>query len=255
MQMNEKIKEVFEQIHAEEALKDTTKEFLSQKIRQRPKHTFGTYRHLLPAAACFLFVLLGIGGYHAYFTPVSVISIDINPSIEWNINRFDRIVSVANYNEDGEALSATLDVANKSYSEALDILVNSPMVKDYLARNEYLTLTVVEEENSQNEQMLQTVRSCTSGIRNVYCVSADYSQLEEAHESGLSCGKYNAYLVLQSLDPDITPAEIQQMTMREIRDLIDTLSEETTVETDSTGYPGSKGQHHEHGGSGKGPFP
>lgn len=258
--MNEKFKETFDQIHAEEKLKTATKEYVFRNIQQRPKRTIKPYKYLLPAAACFIFMLLGLGGYRLYFTPVSVISIDINPSVEWNINRFDKVISVKNYNEDGERLSAALDVTYKNYAEALDILVNSTVLKEYLDQDEYLTLTIAGEDASADEQILQTARSCTSGMQNAYCVSADYSELEAAHEAGLSCGKYNAYLTLRSLDPTITPADMQQMSMREIRELIDALSEDNSVETESTGSTGgehrqeSKNQntHSQKGNHGKG---
>lgn len=40
---------------------------------------------------CFL--MAGAGGYTVYSRPVSYISIDVNPSIELAVNRFDRVVS------------------------------------------------------------------------------------------------------------------------------------------------------------------
>ena len=49
-------------------------------------------------------------------------------------------------------------------------------------------------------------------------------EVEKAHESGLSYGKYKAFLELQKLDPTITVEEIQSMTMREIRERISQLS-------------------------------
>lgn len=245
--MNDKIKRAFDQIQAEETLKRTTKDYLRQRIRQTQTHRSGFRRYLLPAMACFLFVLLGVGGYRLYFTPISVISIDINPSVEWNINRFDKIISVKNYNEDGEKLSETLDVTNKNYQEALNMLVSNSAVKEYLAQDEYLSITVVVEDEAQNDQMLQAVRSCTSGIRNAHCSSADYSELEAAHETGLSCGKYHAYLLLQSLDPSITPDQIRQMTMRQIRELIGTLTEDGSRESDSNNAPETGYQTEEHG--------
>ncbi len=54
-----------------------------------------------------------------------------------------------------------------------------------------------------------------------------------AHSSGLSYGKYRAFLELQSVAPDITPEQVQDMTMREIRDLTAALSDGEI--TDGTG--------------------
>ena len=49
------------------------------------------------------------GGTWLYFTPTMEISVDINPSIELGVNRFDRVISVDGYNEDGQALAQLLD--------------------------------------------------------------------------------------------------------------------------------------------------
>lgn len=246
--MNDRIKEAFGQIFAEDTLKNSTKEYvlseMSHKMNQQKRRLCRSYRYLLPAAACFLLVMIGYGGVRFYLTPVSVISIDINPSVEWSINRFDKVISVENYNEDGAKLSAGLDVTWKDYSEALALLMKNPVVEDYLAQDEYLSITVVGNDSARNDRMMETVRSCTSGISNTHCGSADYSELEEAHEAGLSCGKYKAYLLLKALDPDVTTGEIADMTMREIHRLIETLSENDAAETDGTAF--SENSCHNH---------
>ena len=48
--------------------------------------------------------------------------------------------------------------------------------------------------------------------------------MEEAGELGLSWGKYQAFLALQALDPSVTPQEVRDMSMREIRDRLEELS-------------------------------
>mgnify|MGYP006964182038 CR=1 FL=1 len=58
------------------------------------------YKRVLSVAACLL--LLFLGGRQFYFIPTVKISIDINPSMELGVNRFDRIVSVEGYNDDGK---------------------------------------------------------------------------------------------------------------------------------------------------------
>lgn len=62
----------------------------------------------------------------------------------------------------------------------------------------------------------------------------------------LSCGKYRAFLELQLLDPDITPEAVQNMTMREIRELINSLS--VNSGTDTSSYRNQGHGHHGHGG-------
>lgn len=82
---------------------------------------------------------------------------------------------------------------------------------------------------------------------NAYCYFVTPEEVASAHETGLSCGKYRAFLELQLLDPDITPEAVQNMTMREIRELIDSLS--VNSGTDTSSYRNQGHGHHGHGGS------
>lgn len=66
------------------------------------------------------------------------------------------------------------------------------------------------------------------------------------------CGKYRAYLELHALDPSVTPADIQGMTMREIRDRIAALSGDGTVLTQNTNGSAGGGHHGNGAGNGKG---
>ena len=78
--MNEKIKMAFDQIQAEDELKNKTKDFILNKTNgynQKPKKT--RYWRLVPIAICMLFAF--VGGYWLYFTPTVEISMDVNPSL------------------------------------------------------------------------------------------------------------------------------------------------------------------------------
>ena len=73
--MNESLKQALDQVHAEKELKDKTRAFLYEKTRGYQKAPSVPYRPILSAAACVL-ILLCLGLWKVYFTPVSVISID-----------------------------------------------------------------------------------------------------------------------------------------------------------------------------------
>lgn len=89
--MNEKIREAFHQVKAEEELKKRTKKFIYDKTKgYNKKHMYHIYYVLIPAA-CMLFIFIG---YQIYFTPTLAISIDINPSIEMEVNRFDKVIAI-----------------------------------------------------------------------------------------------------------------------------------------------------------------
>lgn len=252
--MDKRIKETFDEIHAEEGLKNKTKAFLSEKTHeyQANRRRAYTYKHFIPVVVCFFFLVIGFGGYRLYFTEASVISIDINPSFELGVNRFDRVISVKGFNKDGDKLVDSLNVRFLNYAEALTQILDNTVIKEYLSRDELLSIAVIGSDETQNEQMLSHIESCTAGHENTHCSSADSEDVEGAHEHGLSCGKYKAFLELKALNPDITVDEVRKMTMREIRDLIDSLSPDSSSveERKGNGEDGLKRKENNHGHTG-----
>ena len=236
MKEKEKLKAAFDQVRAEEKLKERTKEYLSEKVYARKKKRTSPLRNFAAAAACALLVFLA-GGSYLYFTPTAYISVDVNPSLELGINRFDRIVSVTGYNEDGKALADSLDLKYMDYSDALEALLADQDMEVYLSDNADVVLTVAGKSENQSSQILETVESCASSHENVHCHSGDTEEIHHAHNAGLSFGKYQAYLTLKGLDPSVTLEEIQDMTMSQIRELIQEYSQE-----DSQGNPQGNSQ-------------
>lgn len=222
--MRDQLKEAFGQVRAEEELKAKTKAFLLQKMGRYTKQKVSLPRRIIPAAACLIVLLLGGSGAWLFWTPTATISIDINPSIELQVNRFDRIISVTGYNNDGQELAASLQIQYSGYQEAVERILSDGEITALLSDGAVMTIGVIGSESPQSKQILTDLKSCTRSQENAYCYYARPEDLEVAHELGLSTGKYRVYLELQALDPYITPEEIQQMTMREIRDRIALLS-------------------------------
>ena len=138
--MHEKLKEAFDQIQAEEELKSRTKEYIFHKTNGYTQKKAVNYRVLLSAAACMM--LFVFSGHWLYFTPTTEISIDINPSMELAVNRFDRVISVDGYNDDGEELAASLDIKYMNYSDAVNEFIESDAVTSLLSENEIMSITV-----------------------------------------------------------------------------------------------------------------
>lgn len=219
-----RLNEAFDAVRASEALKTQTAQAVVREMRAGGARRRG--RRLLPALAVAVCLLLaaGLGGHALYYTPTTVLSIDINPSLEMDINRFDRVIALNGYNDDGAALAAALDVQNLRYDEAVDALLANATIADCLARGEELAIAVVQAQDdaAQSSAVLDYVSGCTDRHENAHCyaLEAGDAQLAEAHEAGLSCGKYHVYQELLAYDPSLTAEEARQMTMRELRDLL-----------------------------------
>ena len=242
--MSGKIRDAFEGIRAEENLKSETKAFIAEKTggygSSRAVRGPRSYRRAITLAACFLIVFLGFGGYSAYFTETAAISIDVNPSIELGVNRFDRVVSVDGLNEDGKELASQLDIKYMYYEDAINAVLASDIMTGYLSSEESVSIVVTGSDDSQTSEILSCAQQCAAGHGNVHCYSGTWEDVEAAHEAGLSVGKYRAFLELQALDPSITAEDVHHMTMREIQDLIDSLTESSGQDSPQNGGSGSQ---------------
>lgn len=246
MNMNNAFKKLFTPIQAEEGLKERTLEFLAGKTKGYTERKAGKGWYGFCAAACACFLLVLFGGHRFYFTPVAAISIDINPSIEMSINRLGRVIFINGFNEDGWELSDSLDVKYKNYTDAIEQILHDDTIAALLSGNEIMTITVIGPDRQRSEEIFSEVEACAAHRSNTYCYFATSEETAPAHEAGLSCGKYRAFLELQHLDPDITPETVQGMTMREIRELIDRLSDGRGAGTSLYDY--RENGHHGHGG-------
>ena len=248
--MNERLKNSFDKIKAEEELKENTKTFIYEKTKGYTKRKKAGYRGLIPAMACLMLVIFG--GYKLYFTPTVEISIDVNPSIELGINRFDKIISVNGYNSDGDELAGTLDIKYLSYTDAIDMILANDSINALLENGEVMVISIIGSDDEQSVQIMSEIESCTSEKGNTYCQYAHSDDVCHAHDMGLSYGKYSAYLELRALDSAITVEDVQNMTMREIRELIASLSGDSDSNSENgNGYGHGNGHGHENEHNGK----
>lgn len=250
-----RIYSAFDQIHADEAIKNKTSNFLSEQIRIRSKSRTIVMRRFAAAAASFVLLLAG-SGYFTCLMPVSAISVDVNPSLELELNRLDQVVSVTGYNEDGQQLADSLDVMFLGYQDALDAILQDEQIGQYLAGDASVYITVSGNDQTHCQNLLTAIEGCTAGNGNVYCTSATAEEASAAREAGLTVGKYREFVELQQLDPDVTSEDIRDWTMKEIRERIEELEtgseSESDTQQENSGTGHRYGQNKENGGQQKG---
>ncbi len=102
------------------------------------------------AAAMMLFTTTA----WAYFTPYSYVSIDINPSFEFSINRFDRVLNVKAMNYDGEKVTDEIGVAglkNKEIKEAVMTVIVELKSQGYIDDENRVGIVVAASSKSQEK--------------------------------------------------------------------------------------------------------
>lgn len=244
MELNNSVKDAFEQISATQELRQNTTQFLRQELSRRqgkPRHAL---RYVAIFCAAVAVIICGLGGAMLYSAPTSYISVDVNPSIELSLNRFDHVIEVKSYNEDGALILQNLSLKNKHYTAAVELLLADETFESFLATDSLLSFTVV---SAQQEALLSGIQQCQGYAQNAAeCHVANAEFMEAAHHSGLSFGKYQAFLELSEYDKTITAQDCKHLSMREIRDLVATHTHgENTEQVEDTGA-------HHGGGNGNG---
>ena len=224
--LNDKIKGAFDTIKSGDELKKNTREFLSQKTRGYKRKVFFPYRWLVVAAKCTLFAVICFGGYSLYFTPVSLISLDVNPSIELGVNRFDRVVSVDTYYEGFDTTEPSVNVRFLNYKDAIEQILADENMTPYVNQGQFMAVTVFGSSEEKSSEMLSELSACTASYNNVFCFSGNRQEVADAHSEGMSFGKYRAFLELNALDPEIMPKDVKELTMGQIWNEIRMLSSE-----------------------------
>lgn len=248
----DRLKDAFDTVYAEEALKESARAYVARVTAKRTSPLFHRGLRAAVAAACIVLLLFAGYGGRLYLDTVSVISIDINPSIELGINAFDRVVSVRAYNDDGSALAEVMELRFLNCEDAVQKIVSSETVSTLLTQSELLTITVVGEDEAANEELCTRLEHCVGGKGSARCYSVAPQEVAEAHGCGLSYGKYLAYQEALKQDETLTPEDVHNMTMKEILSIAEQscdhegLSEETEESCGSGNEKAKhKGGHHE----------
>lgn len=236
--MTNGIRKSMEGIRASEELKRNTLKYVEEQREKRSGRKRYPVRQLALAAVACLLIVLTVRGYSIYETPVSYISIDVNPSVELGINRFGRVVTAEGYNEDGREVLGQLSLKNLPYLQAVERLLEKEMRGGFLGAGSQLFFTVISEKPEIMLAQLGEGEPWKAYEALIY--TSDEICREAAHQHEMSFGKYRACLELSEWDENITVEDCHGMTMAEIQDRIDGCKEH------------GSGGGEEHSGGGKG---
>ena len=152
------------------------------------------------AAACIL-AMFGISAY-AYYTPYTYVSLDVNPSIEYSVNRFDRVLSVTGVNDDGTEIINNIDLdnlENKSIEDAISLTVDEIADAGYLDSNAGgVAITTSSDDMDSAGELAETLETVVNNSveennheATVIAQAVGANRVAEARELGVTPGKLN----------------------------------------------------------------
>ncbi|HEY5466692.1 MAG TPA: hypothetical protein VIL27_06625 [Clostridia bacterium] len=210
------IQTAFDPIRADQGLIDQTRSNVENTyIRQgkRPRRRSPLIRGLAFAAAfVFLVGIFTVAGLTLTRTTVAAVSVDINPSIELDINALNRVVSAKAFNADGTSLLATLDLNNLPVKNAVGKIVTAAAKAGYLAADGSSIIAITTSTDSEalkdkleleTEEAAQTALGTSGSEAVTYHDNTALARIAEAHDLGITPGRLNLIQKLTALDPTI----------------------------------------------------
>lgn len=220
--MKNEIYSAFDEIKAGQQIKTDTKYFIDEYYRKKENNYYKTRGRYSFAVAVIAVVTASVFAFVSYITPVSAISLDgDDSSVELKINSFNKVVDVSCFGCDDEEI---FNLKNMSYEEAVAFIIEENKTQE----KDNLVLTVNCENAKKGKRIADSLSHCSESKVSVGCHSAD--TVKQAHSCGLSTGKYLVYLELEKAGIEISPEEANELSMKELRSMLESVSSENKNE-------------------------
>lgn len=162
--------------------------------RQKEKKSMVYTGKLMPVAAfCLLFLIFISGWIYNYRVTDSVITLDVNPSIEIRTNRMNQILSIRALNEDAKEVLKDYHYNGRDMGDSVSALIESLMEHQYFKEDtNAMLLTVMNKNNRKADAVMndmdQAIRKSLKSrriaptiMKQVISKEQDRSQLAEQY--------------------------------------------------------------------------
>ena len=206
---------------------------------QKQRTRFTVYaKRIAAVAAVFVFLLAGANVYLK--TPVSYVSLDVNPSVEYKLNLFNKVVEVIAVNEDAKELLRDTALVNQPADKAIRQTVELLSERNYLTAEEKNDIVIAasaadskKAKAVMNQVTQATVEATASlGVKaDIIVFESSVSDHKQAEKLGTTQGKM--MLVNQAVEQDVTTMdpevddmeEVNTLLQMPVKELVSTISE------------------------------
>ena len=187
------------------------------------------------AAACLALVLLGGGGifYQQAHAVASVVSLDVNPSIELKVSKSEKVLVCTPLNEDAKAILADMGYGADLKGAKLDVAVNA--IVGSLVRNGYLNsissaimISVEDNDTARAEKLQRELTSTVDGVLQTseakasvltQTLTQDAGLEQQARKNSISTGKAALVNRVLALNPALKFDALAKLSVEELKDL------------------------------------
>lgn len=188
----------------------------SQKRRKALHFTKGG--RIAAIAACLALVACLIGGAVDFLRPVAYVGIDVNPSVELTLNRFDIVVGTHALNDDGQRALDEAPCMWRPFDDAARDLDGA--MRAIAGEGAVVEVSIDCDNEGRYAALAAQSNNCFGCNGEAHCNRTSAEERQAAHDSGMGVAKYRAYQALQEAGVNISAEECASMNMRELRDLL-----------------------------------
>ena len=199
-------------------------------------------------AACLAVMLLGGGGvfYQRANAVASVVSLDVNPSIELKVNRSEKVLVCTPLNEDAKAILADMSNGADLKGAKLDVAVNA--IVGSLVRNGYLDsissaimISVEDKDTARAEKLQRELTSTVDGVLQTsesrasvltQTLTQDPGLERQARENSISTGKAALVNHVLALNSALKFDALAKLSVEELKDLAEAGAPAMPIGTD-----------------------
>ena len=187
-----------------------------------------TLRSFAAVAAVFVLLIAGFilarsfsGG--SSDTLAAVVSFDVNPSIELNVDKNEKIISAAGLNDDGREVLDGMELEGTGFEVAVNAIIGSMLQHGYLddtANSILLSVSGVDGYDADTLQAKLTdnvsrlLKDCSVLSQNVS--DADSELVEKAEKYGITVGKARLISEIVACDSRHSFEELVGLTINEL---------------------------------------
>ena len=199
-------------------------------------------------AACLAVMLLGGGGvfYQRANAVASVVSLDVNPSIELKVNRSEKVLVCTPLNEDAKAILADMGNGADLKGAKLDVAVNA--IVGSLVRNGYLDsissaimISVEDKDTARAEKLQRELSNTVDGVLQTseakaavltQTLTQDAGREQQARENNISTGKAALVNHVLALNSALKFDALAKLSVEELKDLAEAGAPAMPIGTD-----------------------
>ena len=180
------------------------------------------------AAAAVLVMLVGAG---VWVTPSYSVSVDVNPSVEMDVNLFDRVINV-HFNDDAAAVFEGVNLKNKDIKDAISVAVASIGNAGYFDEGGNMLIAAAAKNRGKAEQLAESLGETAraeaeeKGFKPEVATGAmGVEMVEKARGHEITPGKYNIIVNLLGIEEDDDEVDFDVYVGTPVRELMQEFTE------------------------------